>query len=238
MPRKPRFYLPGVPVHIVQRGHCREPVFFDHQDYVTYLHWVKESASKYRLSVHAFVLMTNHVHFLLTPSEASGPSLFMQYIGRRYVPYINHKYGRSGSLWEGRYKASLVQEEGYFLKVMKYIELNPVRACMVNAANLYRWSSFCQNGGTKSIEFLTFHDVYLRLGLSKSERTNAYLELFQYDLCAQDMRLIRDTWQTGTPLGNDYFLEKVESQLACKVGQSHRGRPRIPGPNKKRALTP
>ncbi|RBP52898.1 transposase [Arenicella xantha] len=227
MPRKSRFYLPGVPVHIVQRGHCREPVFFDRQDYVTYLHWVKVSAKKYEVSVHAFVLMTNHVHFLITPSEVNNPSLFMQYIGRRYVPYINHKYGRSGSLWEGRYKASLVQEEGYFLKVMKYIELNPVRASMVDAPNLYRWSSFCHNGGAKAIEFLTCHDIYLSLGSSKSERTDAYIELFKYDLCAQDMRRIRDSWQTGTPLGNDYFLEQVERQLVCKVGQARRGRPRI-----------
>lgn len=227
MPRKPRFYLPGVPVHIVQRGHCRDPVFFDRQDYATYLYRVKESAKKYNVSVHAFVLMTNHVHFLITPSVASSPSNFMQYIGRRYVPYINNKYGRSGSLWEGRYKASLVQEEGYFLKVMKYIELNPVRACMVDVPNLYRWSSFCHNGGTKAIEFITFHDVYMALGSSKSKRVEAYIELFKYDLCAEDMCRIRDTWQTGTPLGNEYFRTTIESQLACKVGQSRRGRPRI-----------
>jgi len=115
MPRKPRFYLPDVPVHIVQRGHCRKPVFFDRQAYISYLHYVKESARKYSVSVHAFVLMTNHVYFLITPSNPNAPSLFMQYIGRWYVPYINRKYGRSGSLWEGRYKASLVHEDGYFL---------------------------------------------------------------------------------------------------------------------------
>lgn len=226
MPRKPRFYLPDVPVHIVQRGHCREPVFFDRQDYISYLHYVKESARKYSVSVHAFVLMTNHVHFLITPSNTNAPSLFMQYIGRRYVPYINRKYGRSGSLWEGRYKASLVQEDGYFLKVMKYIELNPVRACMVDAPSLYRWSSFCQNGGAKTIELLTYHDTYLALGSSMSERTDAYVELFKHELSTQDMHRIHDTWQTGTPLGNEYFRAKVESQLACKVGQSRRGRPR------------
>ena len=101
----------------------------------------------------------------------------MQYIGRRYVPYINHKYGRSGSLWEGRYKASLVQEEGYFLKVMKYIELNPVRACMVDAPNLYRWSSFCHNGGINSIKFLAFHEIYKALGSSTKERASAYIDL-------------------------------------------------------------
>jgi putative transposase len=226
MPRKPRFYISGVPVHIVQRGHCREPVFFDRQDYVTYLHWLKEAANKYAVSVHSFVLMTNHVHLLVTPSTTTGVSLFMQYIGRRYVPYINRKYDRSGSLWEGRYKSSLVQQEKYFLKVMKYIELNPVRACMVEVPNHYHWSSFCHNSGIKKITLLEFHSTYLALGLNNEERFQAYIELFRYDLSATDMQRIRDTWQTGTPLGNDYFLEKIEKTLFRKVGQSRRGRPR------------
>jgi len=172
-------------------------------------------------------LMTNHVHFLVTPSTATGVSLFMQYIGRRYVPYINHKYGRSGSLWEGRYKASLVQEEGYFLKVMKYIELNPVRACMVELPNHYRWSSFCHNSGTKKIALIDFHNIYRALGSNSEQRAEAYVDLFRYDLSAMDIRHIRDTWQTGTPLGNDYFLEMIEMQLSCKVGKAKRGRPQI-----------
>ena len=225
MPRKPRFYLPGVPVHLVQRGHCRDPIFFDRQDYVTYLYWVKQSSRKYNIAIHSFVLMTNHVHFLVTPSVGSDVSLFMQYIGRRYVPYINHKYGRSGSLWEGRYKASLVQEEGYFLKVMKYIELNPVRANMVDVPNHYRWSSFCHNSGVKQIKFIDFHHCYLSLGLDTAERGQCYIDLFQYELAPQDMKYIRDAWQTGTPLGNDVFIEKIERQLARKVGHARRGRP-------------
>ena len=123
MPRKPRFYLPNVPVHIVQRGHCRESVFFETQDYVSYLHWVKESSERYDVAIHAFALMTNHIHLLLTPSEPISVSRFMQYIGRRYVPYINYKYGRSGSLWEGRYKASLVQDKTYLLRAVSYTHL-------------------------------------------------------------------------------------------------------------------
>lgn len=147
MPRKRWFYLPDVPVHIVHRGHSRSAVFFEDQDYTTYLYWLKEATVKYNIFVHSFVLMTNHIHLLLTPREGRDISFFMQYIGRRYVPYINHKYGRSGSIWEGRYKSSLVQEDGYFLKVMRYIELNPVRASMVESPGHYRWSSFCHNGG-------------------------------------------------------------------------------------------
>jgi putative transposase len=235
MPRKPRFYLPDVPVHIVQRGHCREPVFFDRQDYVTYLYWVKESAIKYNIAIHAFVLMSNHVHILATPTTKSSVSLFMQFIGRRYVPYINHKYGRSGSLWEGRYKASLVQEETYFLKVMKYIEMNPVRAAMVKSPGEYRWSSFCHNSGVKQIKFIEFHPCYLSLGGNAKEREETYLELFRVELSALDTKQIRETWQTGTPLGSDYFRERVEMQLQRTVGQCRRGRPSA---SSKRALTP
>ena len=225
MPRKPRFYLPHVPVHLVQRGHCRAPIFFDLQDYVTYLHWVKASSEKYDVAIHAFVLMTNHVHILATPKEGPEVSLFMQFIGRHYVPYINRKYDRSGTLWEGRYKASLVQEEGYFLNVMKYIELNPVRANMVDVPSHYRWSSYCHNTGVKKIKFIKFHQTYLALGPTKGLRSKAYINLFMQDLTSAEMKHMRDAWQTGTPLGSDRFIEKVEQQLARKVGQARRGRP-------------
>ncbi|MGH7249958.1 MAG: transposase, partial [Minisyncoccia bacterium] len=115
MPRKPRFYLAGVSVHIVQRGHSREPVFFEDGDYQAYLGWLKEAAQRYGCAVHAYVLMTNHVHILVTPARKDSVTLMMQYVGRRYVPYINVTYGTSGTLWEGRYKASLVQDEQYLL---------------------------------------------------------------------------------------------------------------------------
>ncbi len=130
MPRKPRFFLPDVPAHIVHRGHSRSPVFFEDSDYTCYLYWLGKASEKYKLSIHAFVLMTNHVHILATPKGRADISVFMQFIGRRYVPYINNKYGGSVSIWEGRYKASLVQEEDYFLSVMRYIELNPARAVL------------------------------------------------------------------------------------------------------------
>jgi putative transposase len=138
MPRKPRFFLSGIPLHIVQRGHSRDPVFFEDQDYVTYAYWLHKAAVRYQVSIHAYVLMTNHVHLLITPVDASSVSAFMQFIGRHYVPYINHKYGRSGSIWEGRFKSSLVDSESYLLATMRYIELNPVRASMVESPSQYR----------------------------------------------------------------------------------------------------
>lgn len=226
MPRKPRFFLPDVPVHIVHRGHSRDPVFFEDQDYATYAHWVRESALRYGLSVHAFVLMTNHVHLLVTPSSESSVSPFMQYVGRRYVPYVNHKYGKSGSIWEGRFKASLVQAEDYLLTTMRYIELNPVRAGMVELPGHYRWSSFVHNSGIQRIGFLKPHSLYLALGENPAERVVAYKELFRYHLDNETMVRITEAWLTGTPLGSAYFLEKVESVLEKRVGQTRRGRPR------------
>lgn len=217
--------MPGVPVHVVQRGHSREPVFFEAQDYATYVHWLREAAVKYAVAIHAFVLMTNHVHLLVTPSEAASVSRFMQFIGRRYVPYINHKYGKSGSVWEGRYKASLVQEDRYFLTVMRYIELNPVRAGMVDVPGQYRWSSFCHNAGVKRVRFICTHRLYQALGDTDEARQHAYCALFKGQISDEDMRRIGEAWQTGTPLGNDWFREKVERQLKCKVGYVRRGRP-------------
>jgi len=124
MPRKPRFYLPGISVHIVQRGHSRQPVFFENNDYAAYLNWLGEAAERYSCAIHAYVLMTNHIHILATTETKNSISLMIQYTGRRYVPYINHTYGSSGSIWEGRYKASLIHDEEYLLTCMRYIELN------------------------------------------------------------------------------------------------------------------
>ena len=226
MPRKPRFYLPGVPVHIVHRGHSRSPVFFEEQDYSTYVYWLRKSAEKYQLSIHSFVLMTNHVHVLLTPLEGKDISDFMQFIGRHYVPYINNKYGKSGSIWEGRYKASLVQEETYLLSVMRYIELNPVRAGMVESPSHYRWSSFSHNAGILRIGVVNSHSVYDGLGADKESRAVAYRSLFSSHLDSAAVKKIQDAWLTGTPLGNERFTEMVEETLARKVGQDRRGRPR------------
>ena len=225
MPRKLRFFLPDIPVHIGHRGHSCDPVFFENQDYATYAYWLNEAAKRYSVAVHAFVFMTNHIHLLATPPAATSVSSFMQYIGRRYVSYMNHKYGKSGSIWEGWYKASLVQSEGYLLNVMRYIELNPVRAGMVKSPAHYRWSSFCHNTGLRVIKLIGPHPVYLTLGRSGKERHAAYKALFHSHLGSDRVQQITDAWLTGTPLGSDYFREKVETTLSRKVGHVRRGRP-------------
>ncbi len=224
MPRKPRFFIPGVPVHIVQRGHSREPVFFEDSDYQAYLHWLKEGAGRYGVDIHAYVLMSNHIHLLVTENDSRCITRMMQYIGRHYVPYINHNYGTSGSIWEGRYKASLIHDEEYLLTCMRYIELNPVRANMVRSPGHYRWSSYRYNGQGKVDDLVTPHAMYKALGRTKSIRLEAYKGLFKAHLDKGVLDNIRSAWQTGTPLGNDYFLQKIEDKLKCKVGQARRGR--------------
>lgn len=225
MPRKPRFFLPDVPVHIVQRGHSREPVFYEDSDYSAYLHWVEEAIDRYHCVIHAYVLMTNHIHFLVTPQVRQGVSQMMQHIGRRYVPYINHTYGTSGSIWEGRFKASLIHDEEYLFTCMRYIELNPVRANMISNPGQYRWSSFRHNAQGKENKLITPHALYQRLGKVKYERCEAYKALFKAHIELDDLKDIRTSLQTGTPLGNDYFREKIEKKLKTKVGQARRGRP-------------
>ena len=130
MPRKPRFELPGVPQHVIQRGNNREPCFYAEADYLRYRDDLRNAAEKYACVVHAYVLMTNHVHLLVSSSAAYGISQMMQSLGRRYVRYINREYRRTGTLWEGRFKAALIDTDAYLLTCMRYIELNPVRAAM------------------------------------------------------------------------------------------------------------
>lgn len=225
MPRKPRFYVPGLPVHVVQRGNNRNQIFFKDADYMAYLDWLKEAAERYPCDIHAYVLMSNHVHILTTPKDQDAISRMMQYVGRRYVPYINHAHGRSGTLWEGRYKASLVQDDTYLLTCMRYIELNPVRANMVKTASAYRWSSYACNASGRKNELITPHKTYLALGKDDVSRRNAYKGLFRHLVEEETVKDIRAAWQTGTPLGNNRFKDKVEKTLKMKVGYAKRGRP-------------
>lgn len=227
MPRKPRFYLPEIPAHIVQRGNCRQAVFFDDSDYSAYLDWLRKGAAKHGCVIHAYVLMTNHVHLLLTPKARTSISRTIQYVGRNYVTYINHVYGKSGTLWEGRHKGSVISSDEYLLACMRYIELNPVRAGMVATPSEYRWSSYTANASGRADGTVIPHAVYQALGKSAGERGFAYRELFRSALEPEQVHQIRAAVQTGTPLGNDRFREQIESALKCRVGQSRRGRPRL-----------
>ena len=164
MPRRPRLAVPGIPWHIIQRGNNRDACFYDEMDYRYYLETLKEQADKYQCRIHAYVLMTNHVHLLVTPEAVDSAALMMKYLGQRYVQYINRTYRRSGTLWEGRFKSCLAQDETYVLTCHRYIELNPVRASMVDHHRDYVWSSYLANAEGQHNPLLTPHPEYQRLG--------------------------------------------------------------------------
>lgn len=226
MPRKPRFFLPNVPVHMIIRGNSRQAIFAESDDYFAYRNWLREAGEQYKCNIHAYVMMTNHVHILLSAEETASISKLSQAVGRRYVPYFNHKYGRSGTLWEGRFKASSVDSEYYLLACYRYIELNPVRAGMVTKSEEYAWSSYHANGLGGKDGLITPHPVYLRLGQTKRERQAAYRDLFNETLSDNLITEIRQTTQTGTPLGGNKFRKQVEELLGVKTGYSKRGRPK------------
>lgn len=225
MPRKPRFFLPGVVCHVVQQGHSLQPVFFDVADYSVYLAYLAEAAERYACAIHAYVLMNNHVHLLVTPQDKQGISRMMQYVGRYYVPYVNDTYGASGTIWQGRFKASLIDEEAYLLTCMRYIELNPVRAGVARSAAFYRWSSYRANAQTKPNELLTPHRLYLSLGRTRKARSERYKSLFKVAIDEHLLTDLRNAWHSGTPLGGEKFIKQIERRLRCKVGQARRGRP-------------
>ncbi len=226
MPRKPRFYVPGAPVHAVQRGHNRSVVFFDDLDYLEYLCCLKQASDRCGCKIHAYVLMTNHVHLLLTPECADSVARLFQALGRQYVRYINKTYQRHGGLWEGRYKCNVIESQEYFLSCMRYIELNPVRAGMVDHPAKYRWSSFGANALGVDNTILSAQDEYVALGHSPADRQFVYRGLFDVEMDAGKLALLQGSLQTGTPLGNERFRVEIETALGLKVGFVRRGRPR------------
>ncbi len=224
MPRLPRFVIPGQALHIVQRGNNRQPCFFAEDDYRFYLDSLTDAATRYGGQVHAYVLMTNHVHLLLTPRSEESPSLLLQSVGRRYVRYINQVYRRSGTLWEGRYKSTLIDSDRYLLTCSRYIELNPVRARMVNHPGDYRWSSFRSNVSGTLDTLLSPHPLYLALGDSSATRGSAYRALFDRQLDPPDVQALREATDAGQVLGNDRFKAQVKRSLSRHIErQSHGG---------------
>lgn len=227
MPRKPRMYLAGVPCHVVQRGNNRAACFFTDADYAFYLDVLADACERYRVEVHAYVLMTNHVHLLLTPQTTEGVSRAMQSIGRRYVQYVNKQYHRSGTLWESRHKASVVDAERYLLACYRYIELNPVTAGMVSHPGDYRWSSHGWNAWGRRDDVVSPHTLYLALGAEPSLRQFRYRELFEECFPKDVVHEIRTSLDFSMPLGNDRFRQQIEEALGRSIGYSKRGRPRV-----------
>lgn len=232
MPRRPRVHLAGLPLHIVQRGHNRDACFFAEDDYLAYREWLGDALKSTGCQLHAYVLMTNHVHLLITPPAPEAVSQLIISLGRRYVQYINRTWRRTGTLWDSRYKSSLIQEDGYLLLCQRYIELNPVRAAMVDDPVHYRWSSYRANALGQMDALLTAHPLYLALDKIPEERFAAYRALFRPELEADAISDIRMALNQGQPLGNSRFIASIEKATGQRREVKPRGRPRkIVGPD-------
>ena len=226
MPRRSRVHLDGIPLHIVQRGHNREPCFSCEDDYASYLYWLEKALAETGCALHAYVLMTNHVHLLLTPRKAAAVPKLMISLGRRYVQYINKTWKRTGTLWDSRYKSSSVQADSYLLLCQRYIELNPVRAAMVDDPAHYRWSSYRHNGLGQADSRLSPHALYRGLGRSDQERQAHYRALFRTELDRAAIDDIRLAINQNQPMGNERFLAKIEAMTGIRRQARPRGRPR------------
>ena len=224
MPRMQRIMAAGFPQHVVQRGNNREDCFFAEADHAAYLHWLERAARTYQVAIHAYVLMANHVHLLVTPGSEGGVSRMMQYLGRHYVQYINKTYRRSGTLWERRFHASVVETEAYLLTLHRYIELNPVRAGMVKAPEEYKWSSAKEHLAPVGSSLIVDHDVYVRLGATPSVRARAYGALIGEPLEEGALSQIRIASRQGGVLGSDQFKDQIEIQLGRRVRLGRPGR--------------
>lgn len=225
MPRRARCYLPGFPYHIVQRGNNREACFIEPENYETYLELWKEVVRRYDVKVHAYCLMTNHIHFLATPETETGLSNTSRVVGSRYAQYMNKRYRRTGTLWEGRHRSSLIQQDEYLLACYRYIELNPVRAGMVSRPEEYPWSSHGANAwGDKS--WVIPHDVFLALADEPGIRREIYRGLFATEQSEECLSLFRNAAHYCQPVGDDRFRVQIEANYGVKLGQMARGRPR------------
>ena len=213
MPRAARYtLLPGYPLHVLQRGHNRAPCFSTDSEHGLYLGLLHEYSKRYSCAIHAYVLMTNHIHILVTPPDIPSISRLMRDVNKIYGQSVNRKNGRCGSVWQGRFKASLVDSKGYFLTCQRYIELNPVRAGMVSNPRRYAWSSYGTNGDGLPSSLITAHARYLCLGPTPEVRQSVYRGLFEAPISEEVISQIRAAIQRNRPLGDDAFVLEVESR--------------------------
>ncbi|HEY2255655.1 MAG TPA: transposase [Variovorax sp.] len=225
MARLPRLTLPHLPHHVIQRGNNRQAIFVDAADREMLLGLVAENAARFGIALHAYVLMDNHFHLLATPSTADGLPQWMQAIGRRYVRYFNDRHGRSGTLWEGRYKSTLIQSERYLLACMAYIDLNPVRAGMVAEARDHAWSSHAHYAGLRHDRLLTPHPLYWALGNTPFAREAAYAELVRAGVPLSDQALLTDATLHGWAVGDADFLGSLQKATRRRISKGRPGRP-------------
>ncbi len=225
MARLPRLSIAAYPHHVVQRGNNGQAIFLSDQDRLQMLDLLESQALLCEVAVHAYVLMDNHFHLLLTPRTADGLSRLMQAIGRRYVRYFNDRHGRTGTLWEGRYKSTLIEAETYLLACMAYIDLNPVRAGLVGQARDYPWSSHAHYAGLRGDRLVTPHPLYWGLGNTPFAREAAYTRLVQEGLSLSQQQALTESVLKGWALGSPAFVEELQKKTPRRLSKSRAGRP-------------
>lgn len=225
MARLPRLIVPNQPHYLIQRGANGQPVFKDAADYATFLTWLRTGAKTFKVAVHAYALMPGELHLLVSPQDATGLGQLMQWIGRYYVPYYNQKYGRSGSLWGGRYKTALIDADHYLLACSRYLEWAPVRAALAPAPLDYPWSSYAHHVGARSDGVVTDHALFWALGNTPFDREVAYRALNEQQVEGDTLRALELAVLKGWPLGSDAFKQTLEKRMKRQVLPAKRGRP-------------
>jgi putative transposase len=225
MARLPRLTLPGHLHHVIQRGNNRQPIFIVARDYQTMLELVKQHANTFGVAIHAYVLMENHFHLLATPDTADGLPKMMQAIGRRYVRYFNDVHGRSGTLWEGRYRSTLLDESTYLLPCMVYLDLNPVRADYCTSAGDYVWSSYAHYCGTRVDPLVSPHPLFWNIGNTPFAREAAYAQMVQQGIGSVQLANLTESVLQGWALGDEKFAESLQKQTPRRVSKLRPGRP-------------
>jgi putative transposase len=226
MARQPRYASPRIPQHVIQRGNNRGRIFFDDDDHHVFRECLLSANQRFGCVVHAYVFMPNHVHLLMSPDESDSIAKAMQAIGRRYVPRFNRRHGRTGTLWEGRYRATVVDSERYLFTCQRYIELNPVRAGLAADPSSYRWSSYAANALGKADELVSPHELYTALSMSPLSRQEAYRAMFDSPVAAVELGKIRDATSKGWALGDTSFRDRLSER-------GRRANPLPPGPRAK-----
>ncbi|NML47692.1 transposase [Ramlibacter sp. G-1-2-2] len=225
MARLPRLTVPGQPHHIIQRGNNRQAIFETRADYELLLELLDENARKQHVALHAYVLMSNHFHLLATPETAEGIPQMMQAVGRRYVRTYNNRHQRTGTLWEGRYRSTLIQADRYLLACMAYIDLNPVRAGMVSDPAQYPWSSHQHYIGLKADKLVTPHPLYWDLGNTPFARDQAYADMVRAGIAQEQQQALTDSALRGWALGEPDYVADLQRRTERRVTRAQAGRP-------------
>lgn len=225
MARLPRLTLANMPHHIIQRGNNSGEIFVDAQDRLSMLDLMREMARRFEVDVHAYVLMPNHFHLLLTPKTEQGVPQFMQALGRSYVRYFNNRHGRTGTLWEGRYRGTVLQAERWLLPTMVSMDLNPVRAGLVQRAVDWPWSSYAHNAGLQSDALISPHALFWALGNTPFARDAAYVRAVEAGLDADTQARISHAALRGWALGEPEFIENLQQKIERRVKRQKAGRP-------------